>query len=110
MPVFVRRLFGIGKLPADVRAEVEAEQRFRRHRVDQLAEVQADLLPRDGAEDEVFVIADGARAAATAFLARCSVRMSITILVRNPIAPATTATTTANMARLPPCVRFLRFC
>ena len=25
MPVFVRRLFGIGKLPADVRAEVEAE-------------------------------------------------------------------------------------
>jgi hypothetical protein len=25
MPVFVRRLFGIGKLPADVRAEVDAE-------------------------------------------------------------------------------------
>lgn len=25
MPVFVRRLFGIGKLPADARAEVEAE-------------------------------------------------------------------------------------
>jgi len=25
MPVFVRRLFGIGKLPADVRAQVEAE-------------------------------------------------------------------------------------
>jgi hypothetical protein len=25
MPVFVRRLFGIGKLPADVRAEVETE-------------------------------------------------------------------------------------
>jgi hypothetical protein len=25
MPVFIRRLFGIGKLPADVRAEVEAE-------------------------------------------------------------------------------------
>lgn len=25
MPVFVRRLFGIGKLPPDVRAEVEAE-------------------------------------------------------------------------------------
>ena len=25
MPVFVRRLFGIGKLPADVRADVEAE-------------------------------------------------------------------------------------
>jgi hypothetical protein len=25
VPVFVRRLFGIGKLPADVRAEVEAE-------------------------------------------------------------------------------------
>jgi hypothetical protein len=25
MPVFVRRLFGIGKLPANVRAEVEAE-------------------------------------------------------------------------------------
>jgi hypothetical protein len=25
MPVFVRRLFGIGKLPADVRAKVEAE-------------------------------------------------------------------------------------
>jgi hypothetical protein len=25
MPVFVRRLFGIGKLPADVRARVEAE-------------------------------------------------------------------------------------
>jgi hypothetical protein len=25
MPVFVRRLFGIGKLPADVRAEVQAE-------------------------------------------------------------------------------------
>ena len=25
MPVFVRRLFGIGKLPTDVRAEVEAE-------------------------------------------------------------------------------------
>ncbi|MGH3957834.1 hypothetical protein [Mycobacterium sp.] len=25
MPVFVRRLFGIGKLPADLRAEVEAE-------------------------------------------------------------------------------------
>jgi hypothetical protein len=25
MPVFVRRLFGVGKLPADVRAQVEAE-------------------------------------------------------------------------------------
>jgi hypothetical protein len=25
MPVFVRRIFGIGKLPADVRAQVEAE-------------------------------------------------------------------------------------